>query len=260
MIVKHLLSRMVSGRHGMPQRGSRRKLFFDRRPHLIYAVGDIHGCYSLLLKMEQFIVRDAANISDEKWIILLGDYVDRGFESAAVLNHLSSPPPPGFKRFCLAGNHEELMLSYLDNPAPEHDWLRLGGRDTLRSYGIDAAAERGPSIRGLLASRIPPHHVAFLQAAPSLLSVPHYTFVHGGTRAGIPLERQLDQDLLWSRPDFDTGDVVPTGFITVHGHTPVQNIELKAGRINVDTGAFKSGILSGVRIDQDHKIVKLAVS
>jgi serine/threonine protein phosphatase 1 len=259
-MVKRLLDRILPPRSGAPATRSRPKLFFDHRPDVIYAIGDVHGCHSLLLKLEQSILRDAATVPGEKWIVLLGDYVDRGPASAAVLAHLLSPVPAGFKRVCLAGNHEGLMLSYLDDPDPGHFWLGLGGRDTLHSYGIDNVTERRSSMKALLEHRVPSEHVDFLRTAPSLLSVPHFTFVHGGIRPGIPLAQQVDQDLLWLRPDLDKAKAAPADFVTIHGHTPIRNVALNAGRVNVDTGAYATGILSCVRIDRGNRISKLSVS
>jgi len=259
MMVKRLLDRILPPRSGAPASRSRPKLFLDHRPELIYAIGDVHGCHPLLLKMERSIIRDGATVAGEKWIVLLGDYIDRGPASAAVLDHLLSHAPDGFRRICLAGNHEDLMLSYLDDPDPGHFWLGLGGRDTLRSYGIGDMTERR-SMKARLEHQVPSQHVDFLRTAPSLLSVPGYTFVHGGIRPGIPLAQQVDQDLLWLRPDLDSARAARADFVTVHGHTPIRNVELNAGRINIDTGAYATGILSCVRIDRDNTVTKLSVS
>jgi serine/threonine protein phosphatase 1 len=257
-MVRRLLQRLPFG-GGISESLSRPKLFFDHRPELVYAIGDIHGCHALLHRMEQLIVEDAAPVSGEKWIILLGDYVDRGPASAAVLDHLLSAPPEGFQRICLAGNHEDLMLSYLDHPDPRHHWLRLGGRETLRSYGLDPDAGFGPSMKTLLESRISAEHVEFLRSAPSLLAIPNFTFVHAGIRPGVPLPEQSDEDLLWLRPEL--GATAPSeDFIVVHGHTPVREVDVAPGRINIDTGAFASGMLSGIKIDSSNKLSKLTVS
>jgi Calcineurin-like phosphoesterase. len=255
-MVRRLLDRLRAAGTVVPEAPSRPKLFFDSRPDFIYAIGDIHGCLSLLKKMEKAILEDAASVEGEKWIVLLGDYVDRGPESAGVLDHLTHAPPEGLKRFCLAGNHEELMLSYLSRPDPSHLWLGLGGRDTLRSYGIGEASERKTSMRSLLESHVPSEHLDFLRTAPALLAVPGYVFVHGGLRNGVPPPQQADADLLWLRPD--TTNTPHEDFVLIHGHTPVREVEMIAGRINVDTGAYASGILSCVRIDRSNKIVKLA--
>ena len=148
------------------------------------------------------------------------------------------------------------MLSYLGRPDPSHLWLGLGGRDTLRSYGIGEAAERRASMKALLESHVPSEHIDFLRTAPALLAMPGYVFVHGGIRNAVPLRQQADADLLWLRPD--AMGAPHEDFVVIHGHTPVEEVEMVAGRINVDTGAYASGILSCVRIDRSNKMVKLA--
>lgn len=258
-MVRRLIRQVLPFGGGASNVLSRPKLFYDHRPDLIYAIGDVHGCYPLLRRMEQLIEEDAAAISGEKWIILLGDYVDRGPQSAAVLNHLTGPPPAGFQRFCLAGNHEDLMLSYLDDPDPRHHWLRLGGSETLRSYGLDPDAGFGRSMKTLLESRVGAEHVEFLRSAPSLLTVPNFTFVHAGIRPGVPLPQQSDEDLLWLRPD-PAAEAPSDEFVVVHGHTPVIDVDVAPGRINIDTGAFATGMLSGVKIDRNNRLSKLTVS
>ena len=150
------------------------------------------------------------------------------------------------------------MLSYMEEPDPAHRWLGLGGSDTLRSYGMGEDSWGGPSMKSLLADHIAPEHLAFLRTAPCLLSIPGFVFVHAGTRPGIPITRQSEHDLLWLRPDpaFDTTDMP---FITVHGHTPVTDIEVSGRRINIDTGAVFSGRLSCVRVSRTGDIHGLVV-
>lgn len=239
--------------------GGRPRLFFDEAPAVVYAIGDVHGCYGLLRRMEEAIIEDAAAVAGEKWIVMLGDYVDRGPQSAAVLSHLLAPPPAGFVRHCLAGNHEALMLSYLEAPDPGHHWLALGGTETLRSYGLDEIHGRGASMKSLLGTHIPPDHHAFLRRAPCLLSVPGFAFVHAGIRPGIPLDGQSEHDLLWLRPDA-ARDAEETSVITVHGHTPVADIEVSGRRINIDTGAFFTGRLSCARVSRNGEIHGLVVT
>ena len=247
----------AGGRRRFAKPSQRPRLFFDRRPEVIYAVGDVHGCYDLLVRMEEQIAENAVHLQGEKWIVLLGDYVDRGPRSRDVLDYLLRSPPDGFTRLCLAGNHEELMLSYLSDPEPGHIWLQLGGRETLISYGIHEIANR-PSMHPAVKDGVPSEHLEFLRKAPSLLSVPGFVFVHGGLRRGVPLERQSEDDLLWLRPQEGDGPV-SSDFLLVHGHTPVPAIEVGQGRINVDTGAYKSGVLSCVRIQREGRISRFAL-
>src|SRR5882757_1141637 len=109
----------------------------DMQDTVVYAIGDVHGCYKELRSLEQKILLDALPLRERKIIIMLGDYVDRGPQSARVLDHLLAPPPRGFLRVCLAGNHEIAMLNYLDGTLSRDPWLSVGGLQTLFSYGVD---------------------------------------------------------------------------------------------------------------------------
>jgi serine/threonine protein phosphatase 1 len=231
-------------------------MFRDHLPAAIYAVGDIHGCYTLLKDIEEQIIADGAGIAGEKLVVYLGDYVDRGPNSAGVLDRLISPIATGFERVCLAGNHEDVMLSFIQQPSWSHKWITFGGAETLASYGL-YQSRVSKLTPGILSSFIPNEHITFLSSLPSLAAFPGYCFVHGGIRPGRPLEKQIDGDLLWLRPldiDDDARDDVGT---VVHGHTPVEMAHVSARRINVDTGAYVSGRLTCVRIclDSDPKIL-----
>lgn len=230
-----------------PSPQQRRKLFFDRAPDHIYAVGDVHGHDDTLGRLEDLIVADSARRDGTKWLVMLGDYVDRGPKSSAVLTRLTTRPLAGIRRVCLAGNHEAVMLDFLGNPSPDHRWLRLGGLETLSSYGLNRLPTGREEQKRLLQSLIPAAHVAFLESLPSLLQVPGYCFVHAGLKKGVAPADQKDTDLLWLRPSASEADAT-SGFVTVHGHTPVARVEIGAGRINVDTGIYMSGVLSAVRL------------
>ncbi|WP_296065373.1 metallophosphoesterase family protein [uncultured Agrobacterium sp.] len=233
----------VRSRTELPQ-SPRAKLIYDHAPAAIYAIGDVHGRLDLLQAIEDQILSDAAEFAGEKWIVMLGDYVDRGPKSTGVIDHLLRAPPAGFLRICLAGNHEELMASFLENPGSKHPWLDLGGFDTLRSYGISPGQRHSRSV---LDASIPSEHREFITGLPSLVSIPGYIFVHAGVKRGVPLQQQLDRDLLWMRPTA-AGGIGFTDAIVVHGHTPVQDIEITNGRINVDTAAYATNKLSAIRI------------
>ncbi|WP_455269363.1 metallophosphoesterase [Rhizobium herbae] len=233
-----------------PSPGQRRKLFFDRAPDHIYAVGDVHGYDDTLGRLEDLIVADAARRRGTKWLIMLGDYVDRGPKSSAVLTRLTTRPLVGIRRVCLAGNHEAVMLDFLGNPSPDHHWLRLGGMETLQSYGLNMLPADREATKNLLRSLIPAAHVAFIESLPSMLQVPGYCFVHAGLKKDVATADQKDTDLLWLRPVAFDGNVAANGFVTVHGHTPVAQVEVGAGRINVDTGIYMSGVLSAVRLSR----------
>ncbi|MDQ0318504.1 serine/threonine protein phosphatase 1 [Pararhizobium capsulatum DSM 1112] len=231
--------------------GQRTKQILDTGPDHLYAIGDVHGCEDLLEKLEAKIREDGRHREGRKWIVMLGDYVDRGPKSASVLDRLTARAPEGFQRFCLAGNHEEVMLDFLNHPAPDHRWLDFGGLETLYSYGIHKLPSNRQAIHNVLLSHIPQEHITFLETLPSLLSVPGICLVHAGIREDVPLEEQKDADLLWLRPRSSESPPTARSFVVVHGHTPVPQVEITQGRINIDTGAYMSAKLSAIRLSKN---------
>jgi serine/threonine protein phosphatase 1 len=233
---------------------ARARLAAAEWPAVVYAIGDIHGCLDELLWLEDMVAKDARDIEGERWIITLGDHIDRGPRSAQVIEHLTGEPPPGFRRISLAGNHEQLLLDFLAEPAANFQWLEFGGIETARSYGLRDAALSfgGPSARGIarqLASLIPEAHLDFLRKLPISLSLPGFHFVHAGLRPGLAMEEQTDEDLLWIREPF-LDEIGSPAEVVVHGHTPTALPEIRPWRIGVDTGAFASGRLTAVRLRQ----------
>lgn len=217
----------------------------------IYAIGDVHGCYDLLLNAEQRILEDAAGFPGAILVILLGDYVDRGPHSREVLEHLCGPTHPQMVRITLCGNHEEGFLKLLQNPAVVTEWLRFAGPETLASYGLDVAyilRHGGPgAFATALAQAVPDQHRRLLEELPVMLTVGSFVFVHAGIRPGVPLPEQRDQDLVWIREPFlEKGPQLP--FIVIHGHTPATMPFVGQGRIGIDTGAFATGKLTVLKI------------
>ncbi|RKE83889.1 metallophosphoesterase family protein [Rhizobium sp. AG855] len=233
----------------------------ERRPRLeiepgtystIYAVGDVHGCLEPLLALEETIRDDASLREGRKLIVMLGDYVDRGPQSAAVLYHLNATPPAGFDRICLRGNHDDAFLDYLEGD-PAGDWfLDHGAENTLRSYGVDLEAHgaftaSNFALRQSVRAAVPPAHVEFLQSMPVLVTVGPEVFVHAGIRPGRPLDEQVDDDLLWIRRSFiDLGPGLPVRVF--HGHTPMREAFVGPGRVSLDTHCYKSGRLTAARL------------
>ncbi|WP_235984020.1 metallophosphoesterase family protein [Mesorhizobium neociceri] len=224
----------------------------DMEDTVVYAVGDVHGCYKELKSLEEKIALDARQFSGRKIIVMLGDYIDRGPQSARVIDHLLALPPEGFLRVCLAGNHEVAMLNYLDGYLSRDRWLAVGGRETLFSYGVDPArlASIYPSsdeVDRRVKEVIPASHIDFLRSLPVLLCSDKFVFVHAGIRPGIDLVAQDEQDLLNIRDEFFDAAHLLDRFV-VHGHTPVDIPRLDGRRLDIDTGAFHSGRLTAVRI------------
>lgn len=247
------------GRPRPPPLPARTRLHEASMPVAIYAIGDIHGCHRLLQKLEQVIAADAAGIDGEKWIVCLGDYVDRGPSSAMVLDHLLAPPPAGFRRICLAGNHEEIAYDFLRNGSYANGWLDFGGREALASYGLYDLSRDSSRLRRQLASHIPEEHIAFLGALPGMLTVPGFCFVHAGVDPSVPLDAQNDQTLMWSRPSEFAWPTDGTGYRVIHGHTPVTAPDLAEPRINIDLGAYATGKLGAIKITDTGHIAVLAV-
>lgn len=218
---------------------TRTRLAFHTWPAAVYAIGDVHGCLDQLQALEAVIAEDGLGIEGEKWLVTLGDHVDRGPHSAGVIEHVMGPAPLGFRRFSLAGNHEAMLLDFLRDPRSHAYYLDEGGRETLASYAGLPEADNGTAL--------PARHLEFIQALPAYLSLPGWLFVHAGIRPGVPLASQSDDDLLWIRAPFLTSQLTG-GLRVVHGHTPSRDIVATPHRICVDTRCFATGRLSAVRV------------
>lgn len=253
MTVMSGFGRFFSGEPHSPVPPPRLRLTGVSWPAAIYAIGDVHGCLAQLHLLHEKIFADARDIDGSKLIVCLGDYVDRGPDSSGVVDYLHKALPPDFRRVCLAGNHEVMMLDFLENPVLQSSWLQFGGLETLASYGIagdQLASTRMRERLTLLNTHIPREHVAWLRALPAALSLPGVCFVHAGLRPGVRLKDQHEDDLLWIRHDFfDAEDDVDT--FVVHGHTPSARPVVTHKRICVDTAAFATGTLTAVRLRPD---------
>ena len=214
-------------------------------PAAVYAIGDVHGCLDELRALEDLIVADGLGIEGEKWLLTLGDHIDRGPDSAGVLAHLMGPSPPGFRRISLLGNHEALLLAFLDHPVEDDDWRDQGGAETLLSYGIDPTA---PAER--IADAFPVRDREWMANLPICAVLPGWVFVHAGIRPGVPLGDQSERDLIWIRAPVLTAQLTG-GFRVVHGHTPEDDIEVTPHRIGIDTCCYETGKLSAVRVTPD---------
>ncbi len=207
----------------------------------VYAIGDVHGCADRLAELHARIAEDLARRPVAAPLLLhIGDYVDRGPDSAGVVARLAAGPPiAGVPTVNLIGNHEETMLHALDGErAAATDWLFSGGREALASWGLDPDGARGDWLAAL-----PPADVAFVRGLALWHREGDYLFVHAGIRAGVPLEDQARQDLLTIRQPFLTYEA-PFGMVVVHGHTPTTNPVVRPNRIGIDTGAVFGGRLT----------------
>lgn len=219
-----------------------------------YAIGDVHGRPDLVRRLLDRIVDDAATRrAQRRLIVFLGDYVDRGPDSAGVIDLLLEGPPAGFEARYLMGNHEDFMLRFLAGEPLGELWAMNGGDATLASYGIRIGDPRfhrdgWQGIRRALVERLPERHRRFLDT----LSLSHregdVLFVHAGIRPGVAIADQTADDLLWIREEF-LDSRRDLGVLVVHGHTPARRPEVRAHRIGIDTGACMTGRLTAVALE-----------
>ena len=219
----------------------------------IYAVGDIHGEFTLLRHMHEAIYEDAArNKAERRVVVYLGDYIDRGPDSRSVLEYLCKRPLRGFETVFLRGNHETMLLSCLRSDGAMAAWYFNGGNATAASYDVLPCFEDEvtPSPDTAISFRrsIPDHHLEFLNATRFYHQEGGYVFVHAGIRPGIPLEEQLPDDLMWIREPF-LSEEGERPFVVVHGHTPMHEPDFAPYRIGIDTGAFATGRLTCLVLD-----------
>ena len=223
-----------------------------------YAIGDIHGHVDLLDVLlgaihAEAVSAAAAHPGLRQVLVTLGDYIDRGPRSDAVLDRLSGFDLPGLECHCLRGNHEEFLLEFLTTPLKVTSWLVHGGRETLDSYGIAPPDPFDPvavaAASAALRAHLPPAHRAFLAGLPDSFRLGGYGFVHAGLRPGLPLEAQDPRDLRWIREDFLESDA-DFGCVVVHGHTIVPAPVIRRNRIGLDTGAYATGRLTALVLDQ----------
>ena len=228
----------------------------------LYAIGDVHGRLDLLEMMHARIRRELSCDPPDDWrVIHLGDYVDRGPDPKGVLDLLIAAVNEDRRMIALAGNHDLGFLEFLAYPSPHGLFARYGGVETALSYGVqlDFNAPAALAIGHAALSRaVPQRHVAFLQGLSLCESFGDFFFCHAGTRPGVPLETQDSRDLTWIRDEFlDHTGLHPK--VVVHGHTPSTEAEIRSNRVNVDTYACKSGVLTALVVDGTEKRI-LSVS
>lgn len=221
----------------------------------IYAVGDVHGCLASLQKLEALIDRSSAGFRGTTKIVFLGDYVDRGPDVSGVIEHLRSGRFAGHPAFFLVGNHEDMLLRIFEEPALMPAWLRWGGMATLASYGVGLPRgvdpdERNRILSAALYDALPPTHLQFLQNLQLHISIGDYLFVHAGIRPGRSMAKQSRNDMLMIREPF-LSSRRPLPVRVVHGHSVSFEPEILPCRIGVDTGAFATGNLSCVMLEED---------
>lgn len=227
------------------------------RGYRAYAVGDIHGRLDLLDRLLAMVERDVErNPSHKSLLIFLGDLIDRGPDSRGVVERLRTYRHDRLQPHFLAGNHEEVLLRLL---AGERgilgSWLRYGGGECLRSYGVDPTSLAGLNERAALAvvkRTIPDAHAQFISGFADTLRLGGYLFVHAGIRPGVDISLQSQVDLRWIRQSFlECED--DHGLVVVHGHTISASVDERHNRIGIDTGAYRSGVLSSLAVEGEKR-------
>lgn len=218
----------------------------------VYAVGDVHGRLDLLEDLIQRIEQDIASRPRAKtFIVFLGDLIDRGPDSAGVVERLRTYRPDSARPVFLCGNHEEVLLRILAGERGVlRSWLSFGGTECAASYGLDVDRLKGldeGAALDLIGRSVPASHHEFLKSFGDTFRFGDYVLVHAGIRPGIALDEQEIADLRWIREPF-LGDSKEHGFVVVHGHTISTDVEERRNRIGIDTGAYRSGILTALAI------------
>ncbi len=218
-----------------------------------YAIGDVHGCLDLLDDLLERIEEDNARRGPAKtYLVLLGDLVDRGPDSRGVIDRLLRNAPSFARTIILKGNHEEFFLNVLggDDDVIPH-WLVYGGYECAESYGVSRGWTLNATpheIGDRLRASVPPEHRRFLEEMADSFRFGDYFFVHAGIRPGVPLAEQTSKDLRWIREGF-LDDRSDHGLVVVHGHTIVADPEQHPNRIALDTGAYKTGVLTAIGLE-----------
>lgn len=219
----------------------------------LYAVGDIHGRLDLLDDLLEQINGDLATrpISNAA-VVFLGDLIDRGPQSAGVIERLCTLGAFPANTLCLLGNHEEALLRVLAaEPGLAYDWLGYGGDACAASYGVDPVALTAMDearIAATLSKAIPSHHISYLKGCGDTISFGDYLLVHAGIRPGVPIGDQEPKDLRWIRQPF-LSDAHDHGCMVIHGHTISERVEQRTNRIGIDTGAYRTGVLTAAVVE-----------
>ena len=217
----------------------------------VYAVGDIHGRIDLFDALIDAIEADDAAARDaETTVILLGDLVDRGPDSAGVIDRARSWQQSRPVRI-LAGNHEEMFLESFDDADTLRHFLRFGGKETVLSYGLDRKAYNAAEIeevQAMMREAVPREDRNFIASFEDMIAIGDYLFVHAGIRPEVPFDEQRRKDLRWIREPF-LSHTESFGAVVVHGHTISDAPVERENRIGIDTGAYVNGRLTALVLE-----------
>lgn len=220
-----------------------------------YAVGDIHGRLDLFEAMIAAIENDMALAPEfQHRVVLLGDLVDRGPDSAGVVERARAWQQARDVRI-LAGNHEEMFLAAFEKPEALRHFLKHGGRETVLSYGITKGQLTKLALEDIF--ELLPQVVSqatrdYIAGFETMVRAGDYVFVHAGIDPARPLAEQKRSDLLWIRDRF-LNYQGPLEKVVVHGHTIFERVMDCGNRIGIDTGAFRSGVLTALVLEGDQR-------
>lgn len=220
----------------------------------VYAIGDVHGRLDLLMELIDRIAEDdlARGPASTTELVMLGDFVDRGPDSAGVLDYILRLREWWPDVRCLQGNHEEVFLMAARGDESALRFMtRIGGRETLLSYGAsedDLDRMTLGQLRDWLVEAVPEEHLAFIESMTDRVLIGNYAFVHAGVRPQVPMDEQESRDLRWIRDEFLSCDN-PHDYFVIHGHSISPSVEERPNRIGIDTGAYASGILTAIGLE-----------
>ena len=218
-----------------------------------YAIGDVHGRLDLLDGLLAAVEQDDSRRGSRKtYLVFLGDLIDRGPASRQVVERLRTYQPEHMTPVFLMGNHEEVLVRLLQGEQGLlQSWLKFGGAECIQSYGVDPwHLQRQPEKDALriIAEAIPREHAEFLGSFADTFKFGDYLFVHAGIRPGVEIAAQESTDLRWIRQPF-LDDDTDHGFVVVHGHTVREQIEERPNRVGIDTGAYRTGVLTAMGVE-----------
>ena len=220
----------------------------------VYAIGDIHGRRDLLDQLlDKIVMDDRMRGPADTHIVFLGDLMDRGPDSAGVIDRaIELSETLGDNVHFLMGNHEEVYLAAADGDEKlVRFFCKIGGRETILSYDISPQEYNSLRMEELterLTTLLPKRHLDFVRGFKDRIVMGDYAFVHAGIRPGKSIEEQRPKDLRWIREDFLTSDM-NFGCVVVHGHTIVDEVVMKPNRVALDTGAYRTGVLSALWVE-----------
>lgn len=219
----------------------------------IYAIGDIHGCYDLLVGLLDAIGADSLGRGrGHVRLIVLGDFIDRGGFSREVVDALRKIQTVSLRVDVLLGNHERSLLMALNGHVEaQAEWLEHGGYAFLDSYGIPHILANDPwALADALAEALGEDVIDWFRSRPVSVRYGRYLFCHAGIKPGVPISAQNESDMLSIREEFMQFDG-DHGAIIVHGHNRVEAAEIRPNRVSLDTRGYETGILSAAGIEGD---------